>query len=118
MKTYKTWEMIREIIKNPKKKYRPVNDTNKYVEFKDNQLVWKGQGQVGQPMIVTETDENEWVEVKKPVDFMTAFRAFRNNKNIRVKRTGMDDKCFNGRSMKDYSFHEEDIEHGKWYIED
>ena len=65
MKTYKTWEMIKEIIENPKKKYRPVNDTDGYVEFKNNQLVWNSRGQRGQVMIVTETDENEWEEVKE-----------------------------------------------------
>ncbi len=118
----KTWEMIREIIENPKKKYRHVNDTNKYVEFKNNRLVWNGHGQLGQAMIVTATDENEWEEVEEPVDFITAIKS---GKHVGVEYSGakyeemsLPDLLYE--LQQDYSDKtiRQMILNGKWYIKD
>lgn len=118
----KTWQMIKEIIENPKKKYRPVNGIDGYVEFKNNQLVWNGQGQFGQVMIVTETDENEWEEVKEPVDFITAIKS---GKCVGVEYSGAKYEEMSLPNLfyelqQDYSdkIIRQMILNGKWYIED
>ena len=122
MKTYKTWEMIKEIIENPKKKYRPVNDTDGYVEFKNNQLVWNGRGQRGQVMIVTETDENEWEEVKEPVDFITAVKSGKHvgykYERGEIQKMSLPNLFYE--LQRDYSDKtiRQMILNGKWYIED
>lgn len=64
---------------------------------------------------------DEWEEVKEPVDFITAFKAFREGKAISVE----DGELSGGRFIyyprtneRYVAFSEEDIANGKWYIED
>ena len=106
----KTWEMIKELTENPSKEFTRKSDglhikTNKYGE-----LIWDSGYQFLRL-------HHDWEEIKKPVDFMTAFQAFRKMKTISVKCDGMEDAVFLGKSNGHAIFHEEYIENGKWYIE-
>ena len=62
---------------------------------------------------------DEWEEVKKPVDFMTAFKAYRKGKTICVenKKTNPDKYTYFPEELQDNCFTEDDIANGKWYIE-
>lgn len=62
-----------------------------------------------------------WEEVKESVDFMTAFKAFREGKAISVEDGELTAGRFTyyPRTNERYvAFSEEDIANGKWYIED
>lgn len=129
MKTYKTWEMIKKITENPNKRFMPTCSTDNFVEFNNNQLVWKGHGQLGQVMVVTKTDEYEWKEVKEPVDFMTAVES---GKQVRVEHKYITDDIeflkTEYRLLANVMWHlcrslsnatvQDIILNGKWYIED
>ena len=62
----KTWEMIKELTENPKKKFR-LKGNNVVLEVVDGEID------------LTDIDwvllDDEWEEVKEPVDFMTAIKS-------------------------------------------
>lgn len=92
----KTWEMIKELTENPDKKFRRVGeDRELYVGVYNNFVAWEGDYALetgGEPFEIY--TDLEWEEVKQPVDFMTAFQAFRKMKTIFVKCDGMEDAVF------------------------
>lgn len=112
--------MIKELTENPDKKFRRVGeDRELYVGVYNNFVVWEGDYALetgGEPFEIY--TDLEWEEVKQPVDFMTAFKAFRSkNKNIYCIREGIRANYYED-SENTYFFHEDDIDNGKWYIED
>lgn len=125
----KTWEMIRDLIKYPAKKFETEDwQGGKLVVYNAdeitigaltsrNVIVAKDSYGVKPLRLNDFIKERRWKEVNLPVDFMTAFEAFSKKKTIRVIR-GDHTKVFKGTDQTEFSFHEQDIRNGKWYIED
>ena len=111
----KTWEMIKELTENPSKEFTRKADglhikTNKYGE-----LIWDRGYQFLRL-------HNDWEEIKKPVDFITAIKS---GKYVGVEYSGAKYKEINLPNLfyelqKDYSDKviRQMILNGKWYIED
>lgn len=72
----KTWEMIKELTENPKKKFELIGDGS-IVSLKLGFIVWESNLQ--SPKMNT---FDEWEEVKQPVSFMEAMKAFEEGKKI------------------------------------
>jgi len=106
----KTWEMIKELTENPGKKFKDKRGRIAYVDT--GEIICK-------PLL--DIDE-EWELIVKPVDFMTAIKAFNEGKNIYCEYNKhlfcyKADKC--GKLIDEYG---EPIEayailNGKWYID-
>ena len=112
MKTYKTWEMIKELTENPNKIFK-----NQYGEeirvLPDNDLFFEGENGYN---FISITDE--WEEVKEPVTFMEAINI---GKCIKPATWDTDywDLSLLMHALSDYD--DEDIReiiNGEWYIED
>lgn len=121
----KTWQMIKELTENPKKKFTYTGGRT-YVIMEDGMIVWKGEYQKGQAFAIGYINERdrEWEEVKQPVTFMEAVKS---QKMIKVEHKDfeldgdfrdLDDLlykiggCFSSGSLSML------ITDGKWYIED
>ena len=77
----KTWQMIKELTENPSKRFTYDAATKgSYITIEGGRPVWRGKGQCGQRLIVFIDDE--WEEVKQPVNFMEAVAS---GKRIRVE---------------------------------
>ncbi|NLY46833.1 MAG: hypothetical protein GX053_12730 [Tissierella sp.] len=116
----KIWEMIKELTENPDKKFTN-NRANKgsYVALdEDKTLCWFGEGQRGQSFLANFLRDDEWEEVKEPVDFMTAFRAWREENKTIICKIDKDSTVAYEGNRTNFSFHAECIASGKWYIED
>lgn len=117
----KTWEMIKKLTENPHKEFVRCDGLvvriNKYME-----LTWES----GYSHLRI---ADEWQEVKKPVDFMTAVKS---GKRVKVEHPLVNDT--DNYALIDYTnisgflyslgnnFYSEDvrdiIQNGKFYIED
>ncbi|WP_042683145.1 hypothetical protein [Anaerosalibacter massiliensis] len=119
----KTWEMIKELTENPKKKFIRKGQIDKsYVSVRNNAVVWLGEKQVGQSLSLSHLQNAEWEEVKEPVDFMTAVKS---GKEISVEYSGASYKELSLANMlyelqRDFSDKtiRQIILNGKFYIED
>lgn len=127
MKEYTTWDMIKEITEDPEKKFEPIQLKDKgkddVVEMHDGYLIW---GWSMEPVELSYKVLNyTWVEVKEPVSFMDAIKAFHegqciyciydNTKLYYERRAG------EGSKIKDHFGHPPtsgEILKGEWYIED
>lgn len=124
------WEVIKELTENPSKRFQAI--------FHEG-VIWEvckhengsieciyGKGDLGECRGVLGLGkiemEAKWEEVKEPVDFMTAFKAFREGKTIYVKDGELSGGKFTYFPKEPYENHrcfsEEDIANGEWYIED
>lgn len=119
MKTYKTWEMIKELTENPHKEFEKVSNgvsSGLYARVNEHgKLFW---GEDYSFLNLSDT----WEEVKEPVDFITAVDS---GKAISVEYSG-----YKYEKMDLYELlHELGLEHdsslvrlfilyGAWYIED
>ncbi len=111
----KTWEMIKELTENPDKEFTRKSDglhikTNEYGE-----LVWDSGYQFLRL-------HHEWKEIKQPVDFMTAFKAWHDDRKTIIHELEYEGDIitatmFDGKN--EYAeFGAGLIANGKWYIED
>lgn len=103
-----TIEMLKEVKKDANKEFRRIDDGLIMSIGINGVLNWES-GYMNISLY------DEWEEVKKPVDFMTAFKAHRDGQAIRVENDG-EGKMYYPTSRG--VFYAEDIENGKWYIED
>ena len=118
----KTWEMIKELSKNPKKKFKRKTDG---LEIRN--MCGRFNWEPGYTFLGV---NDEWEEIKEPVDFMTAIKS---GKKIRVEHEFVDGAL--ERLSTEYHYLDEilyvlgiyinsddDIRNialnGKWYIED
>lgn len=110
----KTWEMIKALTENPKKKFHISNGPDGYVEIMNNKVVWQGECiEYGEefPLHIV-LDDSEWEEVKQPVSWQEALEAWATGKAITLKINGVA-HCI------DYSglaLNKKDIQNGEWYI--
>ncbi len=69
----KTWEVIKELTKNPNKKftYKEAQDGS-YITVEDGLIVWRGDFQRGQSALMGYVGEKDydWEEVKEPLSFI------------------------------------------------
>lgn len=108
----KTWEMIKKLTENPHKEFVRCDGLvvriNKYME-----LTWES----GYSHLRI---DDEWQEVKKPVDFMTAVKS---GKNIALEGYSNDFFYLSNLLVRIGSVHtneelQEIITNGEFYIED
>ena len=115
MKTYKTWEMLKELTENPNKEFEEESNGLYIKADEDGGLSWDDQ--------YSSINLNDtWKEVKKSVDFLTAIE---HGKIISVEYAGMKIEPMN---LRDLFYQLENnyissmialfILEGKWYIED
>jgi hypothetical protein len=112
----KTWEMIKELTENPKKKFRLIdNELDLKVTCSDGEIRWTGD----EGLYL----DDEWEEVKEPVSWKKAFEAGLHGK--RIKPVGQDltfpdyenlIHVFKYLIDRPHFFNE--IILGNWYIED
>lgn len=124
MKTMKTWEMIKALTENPKKKFKSKcsNRTNVKVNGVLN-VVWE-EGKLDGEELTVALDA-EWEEIQQPVPFMEAIEAYHNKKTIRCESEDFDTRYYNpvvyiGAVIKDTTgigITSHEILNGKWYIE-
>ena len=108
----KTWEMLKRLSENPEKTFRRISDGLE-IRCICGRFNWVS----GYTFLGT---DDEWEEAREPVDFMTAFKAFREGKAISVEDGELSGARFTyyPRTNERYvAFLEEDIANGKWYIE-
>lgn len=140
MKTYKTWEVIKELTENPGKEFETTDFHGRRMtaynvkEFESNNktsndlIVTKSFRDGVEPIILNDFMQNrEWKEVKKPVDFMTAIAS---GKRIKVEHRILqyvDDELRFYQSVEGaigglYEYHNDEMRdiilNGEWYIED
>ena len=105
----KLWEMIKELTENPEKEFVRKRDGLRIKAKENGELNWDS----GHRFMKT---NDEWEEVKKPVDFMTALRGLREGrKNIYCILDG-EMTTYMERAKETRFFSEEQIAWGKWYI--
>lgn len=133
MKTYNTYEMLKELMKNPDKRFQHVDHSN-FVTMKWGILVWmtddESDGKV-QPWTVVITDEflsMKWEEKEKEVPWQEAIRAWcEERKGFRVDVYG--ETVFQQQplhrlgltfddNISNHGFEPSYFKYGKWYIED
>ena len=111
----KTWEMIKELTENPEKKFKRVGDELEVSLDSDNSLLWKS-GHA--PFNINHV----WKEVKEPVDFMTAFKAWYDDKKTIIVETEFKGEVIMASIFEGCNEYAEFgaglIAEGKWYIED
>ena len=76
-----TWEMIKEIKRNPYKKFKcikhifknvKINDIGQFVSMIDGVLHWNDDPE--DKFLIASAENHEWVEVKRPVSWKEAMR--------------------------------------------
>jgi hypothetical protein len=137
-RTYKTWEMIKALAENPKLKFSCGSHENaNCVSIQNCVLCWRD----GNPFVLNvyiplsssvesttagTIEEYEWEIVQEPVDFMTAIKAYAEDKTIICTLPGEKyifdgSGYFNGGrrlNNSSWSITSKMIIEGKWYIED
>lgn len=111
----KTWEMIKELTENPNKEFVRKIDGMHIKTNKHGELIWDN----GHQFIRL---EQQWEELKTPVDFITAVKS---GKNISVRFSGANYSAMSLPNLfyelqQDYSHNviSQIILNGKWFIED
>lgn len=119
----KTWEMIKELTENPKKKFRLIdNESDIKVTCSVGEIRWTG----GDGLYI----DDEWEEVKEPVDFMEVLKRIEDSDGdirlmlindlyeVEIKNKTFDKVLYHlsidylDTSIADI------LLNGKWYIED
>jgi hypothetical protein len=118
----KTWEMIKELIENPDKKFKTLtnDDSESYVTTENSIAIWRGADNYGQPLCVAvgKADCYEWEEVKEPVSFM---EALNNGNRIRPESwrsehyLDIDDLLYEISDMDEEEIRQ--LLNGEWYTE-
>lgn len=115
MKTYETWEMLKELAENPSKEFRNVSSGLHVKANEDGKLFWGGEYKLHRL-------DDRWKEVREPVDFLTAVE---NGKLISVEylgekyeRMGLDELLYELGSDCGSDIVALFILRGKWYIEE
>lgn len=124
----KTWEMIRELAKNPKKQFKnqegdKVIVDNGVVKFSNGEIFelnFKGYNANYYFSRVGTIDNYEWEEVKQPVSWQEAIEAWLNGKDIYYtfndSKTFIEgDKIYFKTPYRPLS--KDEISEAKWYIE-
>lgn len=123
----KTWEMIKALTENPKLKFTRVSDGR---DFKTNATKISDGGIVdyyvseiaggGSECIALKDD---WEQIREPVDFMTAVKAFREGRTAKCKTVGIGTRIYkpdlNNALFDQYKdpITINEIIEGKWFIE-
>ena len=83
MKTYKTWEMIKELTEHPEKQFNLIENKANMVGFdkETRQLAWE-QGSKFE--IFNSTLKQDWEEIKKPLTFMEMLEKVEENPYCKV----------------------------------
>ncbi len=112
--------MIEDAIENPERQYKTEHGK---VHYKDRVLKWVNSRNIF--VINSSTLELKWERVPKPVDFMTALKAYNNNGKTIVceldggKSVYRREYCGLRLVDKDeYAINALEILEGEWYIED
>lgn len=116
MKTYKTWEMLKELTENPNKEFERVSD-GFYIKAHEHEEVFWSNGYGDNKLTDT------WVEiVKKPVDFITAVESGKaisvRYSGYRYQKANLDELLYLLTLDHDSSLVRSFILYGTWYIED
>ena len=111
----KTWEMIKELTEDPNKEFVRKIDGMHIKTNKHGELIWDS----GHQFIRL---EQQWEELKTPVDFITAVKS---GKNISVRFSGANYSAMSLPNLfyelqQDYSDNviRKIILKGEWYIQD
>ncbi len=111
----KTWEMIKELSENPKKKFKRKTDGLE-IRSMCGRFNWE-------PGYTFLGVNDEWEEVRQPVDFMTAMEEIKDEISVEYDGVVVEFKkidemlYFLGKHYTD-TFIRSLILNGKWYIED
>ena len=111
----KTWEMIKELTENPKKKFN--NEYGSTIRHNGSSLVWE-DGSIAQ--LTKQFIEGNWEEVKQPVTWQEAIQAWVDGKEVicmlnraaleyAPSNFGMENQYQTGISYRE-------IKEGEWYI--
>lgn len=115
--------MIKELTENPEKEFIRKSDGLHFKTNEYGELIWDSGYQFLRL-------HQEWKEIKKPVDFMTAVES---HKRIRIEHEFIEDEddfrylttSYNEldliiKALSEYTHYDipEIISNGKWYIED
>ena len=102
MKTYKTWEMIKELTEHPEKQFNLIENKANMVGFdkETRQLAWE-QGSKFE--IFNSTLKQDWEEIKKPLTFMEMLEKVEENPycKVSVEHKEILRKHITGESLKD-----------------
>lgn len=115
----KIWEVIRELEKDSSKKF--INEKTGVIIKKnsENAIIYRDLNKIGTVSLTPLFLETEWKEIRKPVDFMTAFKAWYEEGKTIYCEYGCDEKKFNqDKSLSDFKVDGFMIVEGKWYIVD
>lgn len=115
IKTYKTWEMLKELQVNPEKEFKSIETYGGKMECRIKmgciQFIKNKQSKC-----IVMVDRT-WKEVKEHVDFMTAINEFEQFNHIYCETETGEIKRYNPYKSEDVYFLEDDILNGKWFIE-
>ena len=130
---YKTWEVMKMLEENPKRKFESHYAGEKQtIELNENGYfyfkIFKGNGEM-QPSNMPAGGFNgnvsigyEWEEVRQPVHFIEAVKAYADGKTITCevgKNKYIYKDGFNGspmRDQKDYGVCPNEILNGTWFV--
>jgi len=121
MRTYKTWEAIKELTENPKLKFKYDTGAEYGVIANINgdiKLIECAGQKISKCLCLYSGFLNvRWEPVREPVDFMTAIKANQKGKVIRYVLEDIDTQrhfppYYNG------NIYSTAILNGKWYIEE
>ncbi|CAK7069613.1 hypothetical protein [Tissierella sp.] len=119
----KTWEMIKELTENPKKKFKNKNIPYIVVACNSINLLVNEEGNY-----INVPFDAEWEEVKEPVSFIQVLERVKNNLSTRITlHDEARERIYAIRSLSgilrdlDEEFDSKEISkillEGKWYIE-
>src|SRR5690554_1189459 len=78
----KRWEMIKELIENPEKKFYDKNEPEAgEVYFGGRAIRWQ---ETGEPLKLILLDQGEWEEVRKPIGFINLLKRISKEGDITV----------------------------------
>lgn len=126
---FKTWEVIKALSENPKLKFKNHSNTIE-IDSSTGIVVWSGRDK--EPFILFSNAPGgvdnlhlRWTIAPEPVDFVTALKAFQDDKTIICEQEYLSEKKI---YIGEYSDILEDqngeavsakeILNGKWYIEE
>ena len=112
----KLWEVLKALEENPDKKFKSVNYNQEEI------IISMGADCYDLPFRVLDSNR-DWQEVKQPVPWQEAIKAWMNGKTIGVTQKDIEKRFYEG---KDYllrdqhgdSVSEDEIAEGTWYIEE
>ena len=122
----KLWEVMKKLDENPNKRFK--HELGSIIGFADNVLQWlEKDGEIIEPFCVRDRRSgtgichntgDDWQEVKQPVTWQEAIQAWaENGKTIRVEFENGNQEQFDS-PHKLNTICPDDINLGKWYVED